>query len=276
MVALGYVTREEADVSFDRYWSNYDFTRANTSTAFFEREDRAPYFSEYVRFRLENQYLLGSLDINRDGFVVHTTLDLDYQDAADRYVRSGIARANSIYRQNTSTRVVYGDDLAPVIDLVSLAFNIPDLRVGDAKQRQRAIEEYQRILNPALDIVSLMFTPDNQLDLRHAIRMSYARSTEESLRTTVEGALITLENDTGHVLAMVGGREFEARNQFNRAVDAAIEPGSAFKPLYYVAAIEDGVVTPATMIYDSPVVFWNNDGTPYMPENYRGEWEGPV
>ncbi|MFW6228981.1 MAG: penicillin-binding transpeptidase domain-containing protein, partial [Alkalispirochaeta sp.] len=68
----------------------------------------------------------------------------------------------------------------------------------------------------------------------------------------------------------------ESRNQFNRAVDAAIEPGSSFKPLYYLAAIEDQVITPATMVYDSPVVFWNDDGSPYTPENYRGEWEGPV
>jgi penicillin-binding protein 1A len=77
-------------------------------------------------------------------------------------------------------------------------------------------------------------------------------------------------------MAMIGGSRFEANNQFNRAVDARVEPGSSFKPLYYSAAIEERVITPATMIYDSPVVFWNDDGSPYTPENYRGEWEGPV
>lgn len=276
MVELGYATEEQVDRSFDQYWSSYDFTRANTSTAFFEREDRAPYFSEYVRFQLENRYLLGSLDINRDGFVVHTTLDLEYQEAADRYVRAGIARANSIYQQNTSTRVDYGSELVPVIDLLALSFNIDDLRVGDAKRRQQSLQLYDDELNPLMDIVTLMLAPGEQVGLRHAARMSYARTDQRSERTTVQGALITLENDTGHITAMVGGREFESRNQFNRAVDAAIEPGSAFKPLYYIAAIDDGVVTPATMIYDSPVVFWNDDGTPYTPENYRGEWEGPV
>jgi penicillin-binding protein 1A len=276
MVELGYATEDEVDLSFDEYWNNYDFTRANTSTAFFEREDRAPFFSEYVRFQLENRYLLGSLDINKDGFVVYTTLDLDFQDAADRYMRAGIARANSIYQANTNTRVSYGDELVPVIDLLSLGFNLPDLRVGDAKQRQRARQEFQNEINPVLDLMTMMFAPDEQFGIRQATRISYSRTEEESKRTTVEGALITLENDTGHIMAMVGGREFEARNQFNRAVDAAIEPGSSFKPLYYVAAIEDRVITPATMIYDSPVVFWNDDGTPYSPENYRGEWEGPV
>ncbi|MFW5643546.1 MAG: penicillin-binding protein 1A [Alkalispirochaeta sp.] len=276
MVELGFATQEDVDLSFDEYWINYDFTRANTSTAFFEREDRAPFFSEYVRFQLENRYLLGSLDINKDGFVVHTTLDLDFQDAADRYMKAGIARANSIYRANTSTRIEYGDELVPIIDLLSLGFNLPDLRVGDAKQRQNARREFQEAINPALDMMSLVFATNDQGGLRRATRIAYSRSDTEAQRTTVEGALITLENDTGHLLAMVGGREFESRNQFNRAVDAAIEPGSSFKPLYYVAAIEDQVITPATMVYDSPVVFWNDDGSPYTPENYRGEWEGPV
>jgi penicillin-binding protein 1A len=276
MVQLGYATREEVDRSFDAYWNSYDFTRSNTSTAFFERQDRAPYFSEYVRFQLENRYLLGTLDINKDGFVVHTTLDLDFQEAADRYMRAGIARANSIYRQNTSSRVSYGEELVPVIDLLSLTLNLPDLRVGDAKRLQTAQREFDRQLNPVVDLVTMMFSPDNATGLRHAARMSYSRVEQRSQRTTVQGALITLENDTGHITAMVGGREFESRNQFNRAVDGAIQPGSAFKPLYYVAGIEDRVITPATMIYDSPVVFWNDDGTPYAPENYRGEWMGPV
>ncbi len=276
MVNLGYASQEQVDRSFDQYWGSYDFTRSNTSTAFFEREDRAPYFSEYVRYQLENQYLLGSLDINRDGFVVHTTLDLGFQEAADRYMRAGIARANSIYQQNTATRVDYGSDLVPIIDLISLTFNVPDLRVGDAKRRQAAQEKFDADLNPIMEMVTLMFAPSEQLGLRHATRMSYSRSEQQSQRTTVQGALITLQNDTGHITAMVGGREFETRNQFNRAVDGSQTPGSSFKPLYYVAGIEERVITPATMLYDSPVVFWNDDGTPYTPENYRGEWVGPV
>ncbi|MFO8042838.1 MAG: PBP1A family penicillin-binding protein [Alkalispirochaeta sp.] len=276
MVNLGYATQDQVDRSFDQYWGSYDFTRASTSTAFFEREDRAPYFSEYVRYQLENQYLLGSLDINRDGFVVHTTLDLGFQEAADRYMRAGIARANSIYQQNTATRVDYGADLVPIIDLLSLTFNVPDLRVGDAKRRQAAQQTFDEDLNPLMEVVTLMFAPSEQLGLRHATRMSYSRSEQQSQRTTVQGALITLQNDTGHITAMVGGREFESRNQFNRAVDGSQTPGSSFKPLYYVAGIEERVITPATMLYDSPVVFWNDDDTPYTPENYRGEWVGPV
>jgi penicillin-binding protein 1A len=276
MVENGYATQNEVDVAFERYWNDYDFTRSNTSTAFFEREDRAPYFSEYVRYRLENELLLGSADINRDGFVVHTTLDLGFQDAARQYVRQGLAAANSTYRSNTKERANYGDDLVPVIDLLSLTLNLPQLHVADAKRRQNARDTYHQEMTPLLDVVSLMFGVDERDQLRQAARQSYTRAQRNAQRTTVEGALITLENGSGHIVAMIGGSRFEGRNQFNRAVDARVEPGSSFKPLYYAAAVEEEVITPATMIYDSPVVFWNDDGTPYTPENYRGEWSGPV
>jgi penicillin-binding protein 1A len=75
---------------------------------------------------------------------------------------------------------------------------------------------------------------------------------------------------------MIGGNRFEQTNQLNRALQASVQPGSSFKPLYYAAAVEEEVITPATRIYDSPVVFWNDDGTPYTPTNYRGEWAGTV
>ncbi len=276
MVENGYATQEEADLSFTQYWNDYDFTRASTSTAFFEREDRAPYFSEHVRYRLENELLLGAMDINREGFVVHTTLDLDYQAHADRLMRDGIAQANAAYQQSRDQRVSYGDELVPVVEMLSLAFDIDSIRVGDATQRRRAREYYQQKLNPVVDMVSLMFSPGDNDGIRHAGRVGYALQDRHVQRTQVEGALVTIENQTGHIKAMVGGSQFEARNQFNRAVDARLLPGSAFKPLYYAAAIENRAVTPATMIYDSPVVFWNDDGSPYTPTNFRGEWRGPV
>ena len=276
MAARGYITADEADYSFAEYWAGYDFSRASTSTAFFEREDRAPYFSEYVRYQLQNELLLGSLDINRDGFTIHTTIDLDYQAAAERYFRAGLQQANRVFRENVATQAAQGDALVPVIDLISLAFDIPEMRVADAKRRQSATAYYRNQINPMVDLLALLFGSDEQDELRHASRISQAQSAQRAQRTTVEGAMITIDNDSGHILAMIGGSQFEARNQFNRATDATVQPGSAFKPLYYAAAIEEKVITPATMIYDSPVVFRNDDGSPYTPRNYRGEWHGPV
>lgn len=276
MVELDYATQEEVDRSFEQYWNNYDYTRSGSASAFVERQDEAPYFSEYVRQQLQNHYLLGSYDIYRDGFTIHTTLDLDFQQEARRYVRDGIRTANRVYQQNTSTRTDYGNEIVPMVDLLSLAFDIPEIRVGDAKQRQQAREEYQRSLNPIVDTISLMFGVDEQDELRQVALAAYRNLEREVARTTVEGALVTIDSQSGHILAMIGGDNYGPTDQFNRAVQARVEPGSAFKPLYYSAAIEEEAVTPATMIYDSPVVFWNDDGSPYTPKNYRGEWVGPV
>ncbi len=276
MVELGYTSRAEADQSFNEYWGSYDFTRANTSTAFFERDDLAPYFSEYVRYLLENRYLLGNNNINTGGFVVRTTLDLGYQQAARRHISDGLKDANRIYQRNNNRRVSGGDEYIAMVDALALAFNIPDIYAADAPIRRDAKRYYNTEIAPAMEMISLLFSRGESSDLRDITKASLDANRREAQRTIVEGALVTLENGTGNILSMIGGSKFESRNQFNRAIDGRMEPGSSFKPLYYAAAIDKRVITPATMIYDAPVVFWNEDGTAYTPENYKGVWHGPV
>jgi len=276
MVNLHYTTPEEANTSFIAYWHNYDFTRSNTSSAFFARKVKAGYFTEYVRYMIENKLLLGRNDINRDGFIIHTTLDLDYQDAAEIYLSEGLKKTNDKYKRNENNYKVLGEQTTPLINLIALATGSSPLYTGASQLKAIAAEQYSTQLNPIVDIVSLMLGIPQQSKLRLAVQVGYLQKKLNRKRTQVEGALITLENDTGYILAMVGGSRFESRNQFNRAVDALVEPGSSFKPLYYAAGIEKKVITPATLLYDSPVVFWNDDGTAYKPQNYRGEWKGAV
>ncbi len=273
MIKQGYVTAEEAKASYDLFWDTYDVTRSNTSTAYFENESKAPYFTEYVRLQLED-ILYGSLvDINRDGFVVHTTLDLDIQKAADKHMSKGIREINQTYQLDTAERVDEADNLfMPTVEGLALMFGMDRLYVADSKQKRDAEQYFNDSLNPILNAISLL-TGSNAITNVTDRALRRAESAQE--RTTVEGALITLENDTGHILAMIGGSEFKTKN-FNRAVSATVQPGSSFKPLYYSAAISSRIITPATMISDTPVVFFNPDGTKYEPQNYLGEWTGPV
>src|SRR5574344_2732213 len=74
MVKAGYITKAEADESFDTYWANFDYTRTSAS-AYMMRDDKAPWFSEYVRREL-GSLIYGSEDIYTSGFTVNTTLDL--------------------------------------------------------------------------------------------------------------------------------------------------------------------------------------------------------
>ncbi len=91
----------------------------------------------------------------------------------------------------------------------------------------------------------------------------------------VQGALVCMAAETGEVNAMVGGRDFGA-SQFNRAIQARRQPGSAFKPLIYAAALDKGM-TPATIIMDAPYVSERNpEGEAWKPRNYKEKFYGPT
>jgi len=272
MVKLGYCTKAEADSSFDDYWSSFDYTRA-ASTAYFSRDDKAPWFSEYVLRELQNM-LYGSLDIYRDGLIVHTTLDLDAQAQADAYMKAGIERANKEFQASSALRLGEADTTyVPLIEMIGLAFNLEPLFASESKLRARTFDYFERRLNPTIDAAALLF---GLPDLKAITNASYGKQKGNLEKTTVEGALLTVENETGAIRALVGGSKFGEGNQLIRATQALLMPGSTFKPLYYSAAIDTRKVTEGTLIDDSPVVFYNEDGTPYIPLNFRGEWKGTV
>ncbi len=89
----------------------------------------------------------------------------------------------------------------------------------------------------------------------------------------VQGSLLALDNSTGDVKAMVGGRDFE-QSKFNRATQALRQVGSSFKPYIYTAAIDQGL-TPDDTVLDAPISF-NTPSGPYTPHNYDGKFEGVI
>lgn len=90
----------------------------------------------------------------------------------------------------------------------------------------------------------------------------------------IQGALVAMDPHTGDVLAMVGGYDFEA-SEFNRATQAARQPGSAIKPFVYLAALNAGY-TPATIVLDIPLAIEQEGQADYRPQNYGGGQLGPV
>ena len=91
----------------------------------------------------------------------------------------------------------------------------------------------------------------------------------------VEGGVVVMDTQTGRVLAMSGGWSY-GRSQFNRAVQAARQPGSAFKPFVYLAAMDAGF-TPASVVLDAPFSYDPGYGQPiWSPKNYGGDYLGPT
>ena len=273
MIEFGYVAAEEAEASFTEYWNNFDWTQPALS-AYLTREDKAPWFSEYVRRELET-LMYGTRDYFRDGYVVYTTLDLEHQALAEKYFAEGLARGNREYiAQSRSSNNQAIRTAQPIVDLLTLMFNLTGVHAtASGRNEARAVSRYTRTLNPVVDMLSLAFGIP---ELKDITGPGFALLRETTEQNVVEGALITIENETGYITAIVGGSKYDESNQLIRATQAAVQPGSAFKTLYYSAAIDSRKFTTATLIYDSPMAFHNEDGSPYVPSNYGGAWRGPV
>jgi penicillin-binding protein 1A len=272
MIQFGYADKYEAESSFNEFWEKFDYTKPALS-AYLTREDKAPWFSEYVRRELDI-LMYGTMDYYRDGYVVHTTLNLAHQEAADLYIADGLERGNAEYaalnrRSNITAERVY----LPIVNLLTLTFDLTGIRSASAGQHEgRVVSRYTHTVNPVVDMMALIFDIS---ELKDVTNPTFAQLKTTIEQNVVEGALITIENETGYITA-IGGSKYDESNQLIRATQASVTPGSAYKPLYYSAAIDSRRVTAATLIYDIPMAFHNEDGTPYIPNNYGGAWRGPL
>ncbi len=96
-----------------------------------------------------------------------------------------------------------------------------------------------------------------------------------SQRPDVEGSLVVMEPDTGAILALQGGFSYQA-SKFNRAVQAQRQSGSIFKPFIYLAALNSGMMTAASVVNDAPVVQQDGSNELWRPVNSSGDFLGPI
>ncbi|HLL73213.1 MAG TPA: PBP1A family penicillin-binding protein, partial [Pyrinomonadaceae bacterium] len=139
----------------------------------------------------------------------------------------------------------------------------------------RAVEAQLRAVNA--DERSLRVHTTIDLDLQQLAEQAVARGLAQLDKVykhsdrRPQAALVALDPQTGHVFAMVGGKNY-AESQLNRATDARRQPGSVFKPFVYAAALESGI-SPARMFTDAPRAFiFDRYGAPYRPANYGGNY----
>jgi 1A family penicillin-binding protein len=97
---------------------------------------------------------------------------------------------------------------------------------------------------------------------------------DEPDANVVQGAMVAIDPRTGDIRAMVGGRT-HVRGAFNRAMRSRRQPGSAFKPFVYAAALDAGL-TPATLVEDEPVYIDQGNGDVWTPANYDEDYEGTM
>ena len=245
----------------------------------------APWYVEHVRRLLEERY--GGTAPYQLGLQVYTAVDVGMQKAAEEAVRAGLRELDA--RQGFRGPVRHLDPKKVEAFLAREAASKPldagrargvvtDVRAQGLGIRTAwekgwlpasALGWGARRLAPSAfkpgDVIAVTVTEE-------AVGGEARFALDQEPQ--VEGALAAIDPYTGQVKAMVGGYDFR-RSQFNRAVQAKRQPGSAFKPLIYACAIDHGY-TPASIVLDAPIVLPDGNRPPWMPRNYEDKYYGPT
>ena len=264
-------------------------------------EQTAPYFVEYVRQLLIAKY--GEELVYKGGLNVTTTLNLDMQRAAEAAFEVGLRELDK--RQGwrgplrtvdpaslasgaapvatTDQPLAVGDNREAVVTKVGKDFYW--VQIGNvsakllfedmawAKKRLTGTDptkdfvvsqDFKKVLKPG-EIVEVRV---KKFDRDHVF-------VQLEQMPLVEGGLVAVDPATGAIRAMVGGYDFN-RSEYNRAVQAHRQPGSAFKPLIYATAVNQGM-SPASVVLDAPVVYEQvEEEKTWKPENYGKKFHGMV
>ncbi len=246
----------------------------------------APHFVEDVRRYLEKKY--GSDQVHEGGLRVYTSLDLDLQKTATQAVLDGLAvyehrrgwqdDLKNVTKAGESPSNYHDPDWdQPIVPGGYVHALVVDVGLQFAKIKFASY-------NAALGPVELKWTghklAQGALTAGDRVYVKVlALNSDGSARVSLEqdsgvqGALLAIDNATGDIKAMVGGRDFD-QSKFNRATQAQRQSGSCFKPFIYTAAIDQGA-EPDDMVLDRPTTF-NSAGTPYTPHNFDHRFEGNI
>jgi penicillin-binding protein 1A len=246
----------------------------------------APAFVEEVRRYLEKKY--GASEVHESGMRVYTSLDLDLQKAANQAVLDGLAAyehrhgwqghlQNVLNSGISLDKYQHPDWEQPVAENGYVHALVTSVNPQTATIK---FGSYTSVLYPA-DIAwtGHRFPPDILSPGDIVYVKVLALSSINVAKTVLEqdsgaqGALLAIDNATGDVKAMVGGRDF-AESKYNRATQAQRQVGSSFKPFVFTAAVERGA-EPQDTILDAPVTF-NSGGVPYSPHNFDHKFEGNI
>lgn len=265
--------------------------------------EKVPCYTEYVRRYIEKKY--GKKALYTEGLQIYTAVNIELQKIARKEVKKGLDDLDKRqgYRgpvdhissseiekisKNISDKlknqpleqgkiykgIVVGIDGKITLVRVGNALGIipvediswarkPDPEIAWWQKKIQSPEEVFKIG----DIIKVTAVKKNKLNDK------WLFSLEQD--PIAQAALLSIDAETGYVKAMIGGRDYR-NSQFNRAIQSRRQPGSAFKPVIYAAALDKGY-TAATVIIDSPVVFQDTKTNfVWKPHNYKEKFYGPT
>ena len=303
MVSSGFVTRTQAD---DAYRQEIEAYRASSENIF-----HAPYFVAELRRHFAERW--SEIDIDTAGLHVYTSLDLYANDLAEKALQKGLREVDkrrgwrgplknieerpardrflNLYSQSIqeeiSPETVY-PALVSKVDRVSGVARVDfghyqaDVNLRDAAWSRRMIDDDDKVqwIKPenvlrSGDVIEASVKPAvKDLKNESPAPPGMLRNVVLDQSPEIEGAVVLLDPHSGKIVALVGGYSYR-RSKFNRATQSYRQPGSAFKPVVYLTAIDQFRYTPATIVYDSQRTFRVGDDY-WTPGNFDGKFLGPL
>ncbi len=241
--------------------------------------EEANFYSEEARRIVSDKY--GYDALYKGGLSIRTPLNSNYQIEALKALREGLEEYDRRHGWrgpiiNLETKDWHNNiqkfipdkslnwELAKVIDVNKLTIKI------ETKNKEEGFIDFQSIAWTRKESF------EDLIRLNDIIYVQKIKKNKWNLKQLpkINGAIVVMDPYTGRVLAMVGGFSFKL-SEFNRATQAKRQPGSAFKPFVYAAALENGF-TPSTLILDAPFVMEQGEGLKtWKPENYGKKFYGP-
>ncbi|MCB1192791.1 MAG: PBP1A family penicillin-binding protein [Leptospiraceae bacterium] len=275
MADNGFIPKDQVEEIHKNFWLKYwpiVITQSPSKSQWGSKLDRAPYFTEHVRRQLIQD--LGSELVYTGGLKVYTTLDLEKQLVAEEEIVKALTDHDKTYYG--MHRVYQGGVDGQLVGYYSLLgsifpIGVPFINRLDENAIYRV--ELEKSMVDSLDILTLLSPVENEASAVSELRK---RTAVYIKNLHVEGAVITIEPSTGHIVTMVGGAKFTPKNQFNRATQARRQTGSSFKPFVYGAAIQERVIGTGTGLMDAPLMTLSDAGQGWAPEDSTGDFQGMV
>jgi len=266
---------------------------------------KAPYFLEHIRQRIEKKY--GRHLLYKGGLKVYTTVNLKMHEAAKKAIKKGLYELDRRegFRIPTRRFIFSGEETLnePKPETVSKnPLEIGTITQGtvikvDSINKETLVQiedkkgilplsamKWARMVDPEKAYFeSKLQDPADVLTPGDIITVKIIKKSKDFPELTLsleqapeaQAALLCLEAKTGYVKAMVGGLDF-SKSQFNRATQARRQPGSAFKPIIYAAALDNGL-TPSSIIIDAPFISpIGEEEKLWKPKNYKEKFYGPT
>ncbi len=297
MVTEGFISREQADEAMRTELDIHP--RKNWYI------DEVPFYTEHVRREIEERY--GPEALYTGGLQIYTAVDVEMQKIAREEIETGLRDLDKRQGYRGPLMRIHPEEIASFATELEMEADPADQSPGRTvrgvvEEVNDADEQVLVHTGSGLGVIPLsdmhwarkpdpevpyyatkIHRPSQALRVGDVVEVRLVEYDEDARRWRLsleqepiaQSALICIEAKTGEVKSMVGGRDFK-ESQFNRAIQSRRQPGSAFKPIIYAAAIDKGY-TPATVIVDSPIVFEDADRDfVWKPKNYKERFHGPT